>query len=102
MLLLSTAEEKASYTSMEKDREVSKPESLLEEHKSSKLSFEKVTTARNDLVESKSELTLQIAMISSGRDRSLCKCKELQGEIDLRIKRCDELEIKKENQGNIP
>ena len=57
MLLLSTAEEKASHAIMERDREVSKAEILLEECKSSKLSLEKVTTTRSNLMESKRDLT---------------------------------------------
>ena len=38
-------------------------------------------------------------MILSESDRSLCKSEELQGEIDLHIKRCDELQLEKENLG---
>ena len=47
------------------------------------------------LMESKSELTSQILMISSERERTLCESEELQGEIDLRIKRCDGLQTEK-------
>ena len=49
MRSLSTADEKASHTIMERDREVSKSESLLEEGKSSELSLEKVATGRKGL-----------------------------------------------------
>ena len=48
-------------------------------------------------MESKSELTSQIWMISSERDRALCKSGELQGEKDIHIKRCDGLQTEKEN-----
>ena len=37
-------------------------------------------------------------MISSDRDRAFCKSKEFQDEIDLHIKRCDELQAEKENR----
>ena len=49
MLSLWTSKEKASHKIMERDREVSKSESLLEERKSPELSLEKVATERKGL-----------------------------------------------------
>merc|ERR1712238_331379 len=67
MLTVSTADERISQLVRERDTEVSKSESLLDKQKSAELSFDKLTTEINDVMDSKSELTSQIAMISSDR-----------------------------------
>ena len=77
VLSLPTADEKASHTIMERDKEMTKSESLLDERKSPELSLDKVTTERNDLMESKSKLTSQIVMISLHMNRALCKSEKL-------------------------